>query len=225
MKIGKLESRLKVRTHRRDRQGDLWKKTHLRGHAKAAKRDAKAVRFLRHLISKEERRRRRMAPSVMFDDTSVELIPRKAPAVLAYVDGAYQTIEEVEKLFPHAEILRCTVFEPGRARCLDIENGDATPDRAAEHVRKRQKIAPHELPVLYGSISVMPAIEANCKAAGIHRREYDLLSAHYTFERHICGPKTCGYPTKCNGCQFTDIALHKSLDESALDDEFFLSRQ
>jgi len=224
MNLGRLKGKLSVRLRRRKRQAGLFKKDHQRGHAKAAKRDAKAVRYLRGLISKEERRRRRRAPDRMFDDTTVSLIPLNAPAVLAYVDGAYQTIDEVKKLFPHAHILPCTVFTPGKARCLDIEKGDATPDKAAEHVHKRQKIAPHELPVLYGSISTMPAIEANCKAAGIHRREYDLLSAHYTYKPHICGPKTCGYATKCNGTQYTDVALHKSLDESVIDDEFFLPR-
>jgi hypothetical protein len=222
--MSRLSSKLRLRVDARDRQVREFKRTHDRGHARAARRDARAVRFLRGLISKQERLRRRRAPDRMFDDVTVALIPKNAPAVLGYVDGDYQTIDEVRKLFPHADILPCTVREPGKARCLDIENGDATPDKAAEHVRKRQRVAPHELPVLYGSISTMPAIEANCKAAGIHRREYDLLSAHYTYKPHICGPKTCGYSTRCNGTQYTDLALRESLDESVIDDEFFLSR-
>jgi hypothetical protein len=205
------------------RQHLLWRRTHKRGHAKAARRDLRAVRALKLLISREERRRRRLAPKVMFDDTTVGLIPLDAPAVLGYVDGRYETFPTIEKEFPHAHKLPCTVFTPGKARCLDIETGDATPEQAPDHVHKRQKTAPHELPVLYANITTMALVVAHLEGAGFHHREYLLFSAHYTFHPHICGPKTCGYPTKCDCTQWTNIAFGRSLDESRISPDLFLT--
>ena len=55
MKIRKLRVRLRNRKQRRDRQVRLWKKTHERGHAKAAHKEAKAVRYLRRLVRQARR--------------------------------------------------------------------------------------------------------------------------------------------------------------------------
>jgi hypothetical protein len=223
MRLGKLNSRLRLRVKRRDRQVKRWKATHDRGHAHAARREAKAARYLKLLISREERRRRRRAPKVMFDDTSVELIPKDAPAVAGYVGGLYRTWPSVVAGWPRAHKLSIAVNSSQDARCLDIEVGDATPADAPAWVRRQQKRNPHEVPVLYGSISVMPEIVAHMDAAGFHRREYLLWSAHYTFHAHICGPRSCGYPTKCDATQWTSQALGRSLDESRLSSEFFRS--
>lgn len=57
MKLPRLRRREKHRKAQRDRQGRLWRRTRERGHAKAAKRDAKAVRYLRALIRKLTQRK------------------------------------------------------------------------------------------------------------------------------------------------------------------------
>lgn len=48
-----LRGKLTTRKRQRDRQQTLWQRTRKRGHARAAKRHAKAVRYLRHLIDKQ----------------------------------------------------------------------------------------------------------------------------------------------------------------------------
>lgn len=221
MKIGRLESKLTVRKRRRDRQGDLWRKTHKRGHAKAARRDAKAVRFLKHLISKERRRRRKMAPQVMFDDVVVELIPAHAPSVGGYTGGLYHTLPELEKRFPNTPTMSIAIAAHEDADCLDVEPGDATPAEAPDWARRQQHLKPHKLPKIYASISQMPEVILYMRHAGFSRREYLLHSAHYTFIPHICGPKTCGYETVCDATQWTSTARGVSLDQSRLTPHYF----
>lgn len=224
MKIGKLTSKLKVRKSRRDHQAELYKKTGERGHAKAAKRQAKAVRFLKGLLRKE-RRRRKQAPRVMFDDVTVDLIPSKAEAVAGYVGGNFTTWPAIVARFPHAHKLSIAVNTSEAARCLDVEPGDATPADAPAWLRRQQHRNPHSIPVIYASISAMPEVVAAMGRAGIKRSEYLLWSAHYTFHEHICGPKTCGFATKVDATQWTDSALGRSLDQSLLSPDFFSDGQ
>jgi hypothetical protein len=221
MKIGKLESKLTVRRRRRKRQSRLWRETGERGHAKAAKRDAKAVRFLQHLLSVEHRRRKRMAPRVMFDDVVVDLIPKNAPSVAGYTGGLYHTLPELEAKFPHTPTMSIAISADEDADCLDVEPGDATPAEAPGWARRQQRLKPHKLPKIYASISQMPEVVLYMKHAGFSRREYLLHSAHYTYEPHVCGPKTCGYPTVCDATQWTDHALGRSLDQSQLTPHYF----
>lgn len=220
MKIGRLTSKLKVRKRRRDNQAEKFKKTGDRGHAKVAKREARAMRYLKGLLRKE-RRARRQAPKVMFDDVTVDLIPAKAEAVAGYVGGSFTTWPQIVARFPHAHKLSIAVNTSEDARCLDVEPGDANPADAPAWLRRQQKRNPHSVPVIYASISAMPEVVAAMKRAGIKRDEYLLWSAHYTFHAHLCGPKTCGYATKCDATQWTDTALGRSLDESLLSPEFF----
>jgi hypothetical protein len=220
----RVQRRLRRRRRRRDNQVKDWRRTKERRHARAARREAAAVRKLKRLLSKELREQARKAPQVMFDDVTVSLIPADAPAVLVYVNGDYVTIHEVRRRCPQARLLPTDVngSAPHLARCLDVERGDAKPADCPRWFREHAVHRPHEIPVFYGSISTtIPQIVAALKAAGIKRNRYLLLAAHYNFAKHICGPKTCGYPTRCDGCQWTDIALGQSLDESFVEDYFF----
>lgn len=204
------------------RQHELWKETHLRGHAKEAKHDGKRARQLKAAISKRERERIAKAPKVMFDDTSVQLIPEKAPAVAGYVGGNFETWPEIVTGFPDAHKLSIAVNAGEHARCLDIETGDATPAEGPNWVRGMLERHPDLYPVLYGSISLMPEILAAMLDSGFKRNEFLLWSAHYTFHPHICSPKTCGFATECDATQWTDLALGRSLDESRLKPHFFV---
>lgn len=222
MKIGRLEGKLKTRERKLRHQENRWKKTHLRGHAKAGKREAKAVRYLKGLISREERRRRKMLPKVMFDDTSIELIPPKAPAVACYTNGLYKNCAEVHIKFPHARKVTIDVANSNPAAdFLDIERGDATIEDAPGWFREHQVRRHNALPGFYISISEAQALESVLRAHGIKRHEYILWTAHYTFHAHICGPKTCGYQSRADGTQFTDWSHSKSLDQSLLKESFW----
>lgn len=198
------------------KQHRLWKETHLAGHAHEAKHAGRRARALKAAISKRERERLAKAPKVMFDDTSWQLIPSKAPAVAGYVGGNYETWPEIIHNFPDAHKLSIAVNAGERARCLDVETGDAVPAQAPDWVRGMLERHPDLYPVLYGSISLMPEILGAMLDSGFKRNEFLLWSAHYTFHPHICGPKSCGYATRCDLTQWTDLALGRSLDQSLL---------
>jgi hypothetical protein len=222
MNLAKLKIRLRKREEQRDRQHRLWKRTHERGHAKAARRDSRAVKRLRGLIKKERERRHR-APKRMFDDVTLSLVPEKAEAVGCYVNGAFKNCAEAKTKFPHAHRLSISVTASDpNARCLDIEGGDATIDEAPGWFHDHAKERPHEVPVFYISVSMADELVAYLKAHGIKRRQYDLFTAHYTFEPHLCGPKTCGEcRAHADSTQYSDVALGRSLDVSKLSPDFF----
>jgi hypothetical protein len=160
---------------------------------------------------------------IMFDAVDVSAIPGGATVVAGYTDGLWQTVPLLRIRFPHARILTIAVFASGDAECLDVEAGDATPGQAPAWVRRQQARGLYR-PVLYTSVSNVPALLSALDAAGIRRDEVRLWSAHYTGVAHRCGPSTCAYPgltTDADGTQFTDHARGQSLDESLLLPTFF----
>jgi len=164
----------------------------------------------------------------MFDAVDLSQIPSGADAYAGYVDGAWPTAPTLRARFPGAHILSIAVFPDDDADCLDIEQGDATPQQAPAWVR-RQQARGISRPVLYCSASVVNQVLGNLAAAGISRSEVRLWSAHYTgTSGHICGPGTCMYidpagrpVPPCDGTQWTSRAFGRNLDESLLCDDFF----
>jgi murein DD-endopeptidase MepM/ murein hydrolase activator NlpD len=57
LRIRRLRDKLRHRKHQRERQTKKFKSTHLRGHAKLAKKAARQVRYLKHLIRRWKRSR------------------------------------------------------------------------------------------------------------------------------------------------------------------------
>jgi hypothetical protein len=156
---------------------------------------------------------------VMYDSVDLAQFPDNPEAVAGYVGGHWPTYPSLVTEFPHAHHLSIAVNAHQTARCLDIEPGDASPAQAPEWFRT---LADHSqgLPVLYGSASVVQQIVDTMAAAGIHRGQYFIWSAHYTHAEHICGPGGCGYPT-ADATQWTDTALGRNLDQSLCSDAFF----
>jgi len=148
----------------------------------------------------------------MFDSVTITEIPANPAAVAGYVGGNWPTYGELVNRFPHAHHLSIAVNAGERARCLDIESGDATIDQAA-HWLDTMADRSQGKPVLYtsaGNISTLRAAVGN--------REYLLWSAHYTYQPHVCGQ--CGYPP-ADLTQFSDKALGRNLDESLVGDQVF----
>jgi hypothetical protein len=159
----------------------------------------------------------------MYDSTNVGTLPPGADAYAGYVQGAFQTFAALKRLFAAsgAHLLSIAVFASGDADCLDIESGDATIAQAPGWV-KRQLARGADRPCLYTSVSNMDALATTLGGAGISRAEVRLWSAHYGQGKHICGPGTCGLTRHaCDGTQWTDAALGRSLDESILLNDFF----
>jgi len=149
----------------------------------------------------------------MYDSTNVGTLPHGAGAYAGYVQGAFQTFATLQRLFAAsgAHLLSIAVFASGDAACLDIETGDATIAQAPGWV-KRQLARGASRPCLYTSVSNMDALVTALGGAGIPRAEIRLWSAHYGQGRHSHA---------CDGTQWTDAALGRSLDESILLNDFF----
>ena len=197
--LGRLRRRLRRRERNRDRKRRLHQ-------GRRAIREARAVQHLRALID-----HLRKEPRVMFDDTTVSLIPITARAVAGYVNGAYQTVSALRVRFKGRRIVTIAVNSLGRAMFLDIERGNATIADAPDWWRRN----PHARG-FYIAESEAAELVAYLEAHGIHRHEYVLWTAHYDGTRHICGPKSCGCAVEADGTQWTDTANGKSLDESWL---------
>lgn len=157
---------------------------------------------------------------VMYDSVTVSEIPAHAQAVAGYTSGMWPTWAEVLKGWPHAQKLSIAINVAHDADCLDVERGDASPGEAPGWV-KRQHARGLKRPVVYCSASVVPSVVAALQGAGIHRGEYRLWSAHYTFHPHICGPSCLGAGLQADATQWTDRALGRNLDESLCNDAFF----
>ena len=133
----------------------------------------------------------------------------------------WPTYAQLEKNFPHARLLDITVNAETNANCLDVENGDATIEQAPDWV-KRQIARKVYRPCLYTSAGNLRALVATMSAAGVPPLAYRVWSAHYTGQRHLCAPFSCGFGvTEVDGTQFTSKANGHSLDESVLNPEFF----
>lgn len=155
----------------------------------------------------------------MYDSVTVDTVPAGAAAVAGYVGGHWPTYGPLARRFPHAHHLAIAVNAGENADCLDVEAGDARPDQAPDWVR-RQLLRGVRKPVLYASVSQMPAVLQHLAAAGINRGEVRLWTAHYTFHPHLCTP-ACGYDVHADATQYTDRALGRNLDESLCADAFF----
>ena len=130
-------------------------------------------------------------------------------------------------MFPRAALLSIAVTASEDAECLDIENGDAAIiDAPGWHARQRARGVPR--PALYCSASNVGYLVTALTVAAIPRGLYRLWSAHYGEGAHICGPHSCGYIDpgghpipECDGTQFTNEALGRTLDQSLLAADFF----
>lgn len=157
----------------------------------------------------------------MYDAVPEEIpnIPANPQAVGGYVDGFYVWSSADWDRFPHAHHLTIAAHPSSRARCLDVEAGDATPAQApgwyvhlADHT--------HGKPVLYCSASIISQVTGAMAGAGVGRSGYLIWSAHYGQGAHVCGPRTCGYP-QADGTQWNDTVNGRSCDVSQLPDSFF----
>lgn len=168
---------------------------HARHMGRRAKREARLLRGLRRRLLSWT------APRTQYDAVTLANIPSDARAVMAYVNGAYANYEEAKLRFPHALLTGISVVSSGIADFLDVETGDAEIGDCPDYFRRFKVQRPHQKPGYYMPASWVAEFEGAMSAAGIKKREYVVESAHWT-GRHICGPKTCGYP-KADSTQYT----------------------
>lgn len=157
---------------------------------------------------------------ILFDSIDAGLLP-DGYSYGAYVGGNWPTYSQVRAEHPKAHVLSIAVNAGEDAECLDIENGDASPEQFPGWWR-RQRARGVRRPCAYANASTMPLLVIALRGARIARRTIRLWSAHYTAE-HICGPKTCAYPgvPDVDGTQWTSSARGLNLDQSLLKRGFF----
>lgn len=157
---------------------------------------------------------------VMYDAIDVALIPANAKYAAGYVNGLWPTYSQLQKKFPKATLLSIAVNATANAQCLDVETGDATIADVYSWLNRQLELKVFR-PVIYIQASSVDRLMLTMNANGFKRSQYRLWSAHYAGQ-HICAPDTCGQvDIAVDGTQWTDSALGKNLDQSALLPNFF----
>lgn len=155
---------------------------------------------------------------VMFDAVEAANIPATAQAAAGYVGGRWPDYLGIVQRFPHLEsagrLLSIAVNDTEAARCLDVETGDASPNQAPSWA-KRMLARGVWKPCLYANRSTMPAVIQALSASGLHRDQYRLWVADWTFAAHI--------PSGFDACQWTDRAYGGRDDQTLALDSFFPS--
>jgi hypothetical protein len=152
----------------------------------------------------------------MYDSTSIGCIPSSANAVAGYVDGSWPTFGPLTERFPHAYHLSIAVFAEADADALDVEARNATVEQvpAWVHRQHERKLA---RPVIYASVSAVPAIFEQMRSHRIERKNVRLWTAHYTGVPHLCGPR-CGLQAEADATQWFS---NREIDISRCQDSFF----
>lgn len=94
--------------------------------------------------------------TTMYDAVNANNIPTGAQGVAGYVDGKYAWTDAEWALFPDAYKVRITVFGAADADCIDVENGDATPQTAASWLDS------HPNGLVYFSLDSQSAVDTAC---------------------------------------------------------------
>lgn len=102
-----------------------------------------------------------------------------------------------------ARALSITTDSNFEADIFDIESGAESVTSAPAFFAKRTT----PRPILYLSVVTVNHLVTVMEAHKITLHQYRILSAHYDWGRHFCGPKTCGYCTfTCAGTQWSGTA-------------------
>lgn len=94
----------------------------------------------------------------MFDGVTAATVPVGSWAVAGYVNGEWPSYDALVAEFPSAVHLTVSVNATGRAKILDVENGDASPAEAPRWVLD-QRAAGDPYPVVYMNQATWPAVK------------------------------------------------------------------
>lgn len=159
----------------------------------------------------------------MYDAVTLSNIPSNAQAVAGYVDGRWQTWRDVLARWPRARHVSITVTGRLEADCVDVEQGDVSPQGALQWLRRMHALG-HHAPAIYASVDTWAAQLIPLLAREFQRSQYRVWTAHYTGRWHRCSQRCnerCVIPV--DATQFTNQALSRDLDASAALPTFFTS--
>jgi len=167
----------------------------------------------------------------MPDSVTVADLPPGYPAYLGYVDGNWPTAAELAARFPGAQLVRLTVTgNTLQADGIDVEPGNVNAADARVWVQRKLAADPGFRPVIYASVQGAPNygmadILARLNGNRISTSRVRLLSAHYGWGPHVCGPDSCRLiSVPMDGTQWTSMfkGLNASdVDMSMLAEDFF----
>lgn len=149
------------------------------------------------------------------------IVPETKPEVIgSYGNGSFANTTVAKEAFPDAIHVQYDVAGSlPTADILDDEPRDATNSTCPPWSRAYKGTLP--FPGLYTSASNIAAMVSAMLDAGFTREQFLVQSAHYTFEAHICGPETCGYP-QADATQYADKGTAgQNTDRSIFADHFF----
>jgi hypothetical protein len=142
----------------------------------------------------------------MADSVNPTSLPAGMDLYGAYDDGSYNNVVAVRQRFPSATVIAITVLaSDNMGDCLDVENGDATPQDAPAWVQKR-RLAGHLGPLVYCSEAIWPEVRLAFSNAGVLAPGYWI--AAYPGIGPVIYPGAIGH-------QFID---HGAWDESVMVD-------
>lgn len=158
---------------------------------------------------------------IMYDSVTLSAIPHDAVAVAGYVNGHWPTYPSLVRWWKNAHQLSIAVSADADADCLDVEQGDAAPGEAPLWVKRQLKRGVYR-PVVYSSVSQMPAVLAALEKAGVKRTDVRVWTAHYTGKPHRC-TAACGFGFQgvADATQYDNRALRRNLDASLCAPGFF----
>jgi hypothetical protein len=131
----------------------------------------------------------------MFDTTDAHprdtLSGLNVDAVAAYGNGRFSNFTAAKEEFPKAHLLEIDVDGQGIGDAGDFEAGDMEYEHAGSWAKGRIEAGVRR-PVIYFQVSAWRPVLAALEAAGVHRDQVRLWTAHYTGRPHLCSA-ACGF--------------------------------
>lgn len=148
---------------------------------------------------------------VAFSAVTTDNIPPDAKIVFGYANPPYAQLGEVHVHCPHAHIEQVVTHPWYIGELYDFENGALPIAEAGFTIRwAMNKGLRH--PACYFALGNRGAVIDSLIRAGITRSDVRLVVAHYT--------PTPELPDWADGVQWTETALHRSLNQYQLRDDY-----
>lgn len=140
----------------------------------------------------------------LFDTTTPAAVPHGALAVAGYVDGQWPSLAGLRRRFRHAAWLSIATSSATSAMVLDVEQGDASPQSAAEWVQ-RERRAGVPRPCIYVARASVKELLGVFLAVGVPRSHCRLWVADWTGGPHTAELGLLGADNEAPGAtQWTD---------------------
>lgn len=105
-------------------------------------------------------------PRLGYDGITPASVPAGAAVYLGYVNGTWPSFAAIKAQHPRKLYISISVNASGRAMCLDVENGDATPQQAPGWVTA-ERAAGNANPIVYMNQSTWAVVKAEFVAQNV----------------------------------------------------------